>query len=114
MKHSFHFLSSVFAVALLSASAHAACGGGGYKAAAADESTHPAIRTEARTETETVRTNSRTDVRNTAVHNPKLDSLQRDVDAAQFRLDHCTGDCDKERRKLAEAQAKLARRASSL
>ena len=33
---------------------------------------------------------------------------------AQTKLDNCQGDCEKERRKLAEAKAKYARKASEL
>ena len=37
----------------------------------------------------------------------KLGDLQHDVDKASNKLARCSGDCDKERRKLEEAQSKL-------
>ena len=106
MKYTFGILST-FGVALLSFSAHAACGGGGYHHAAAvsDDSDHREVRV--------VQAEYKTEVRSTPVYDSKRESLQRDVDKAQAKLDNCTGDCDKEKRKLDEAQAKLSRRMSS-
>ena len=110
MKYTFSILSTAFGVALLSFSAHAACGGGGYHAAAAvssDDSDHRVVRTEIQAEYKT------TEVRSSNTYDSKRDGLQRDVDKAQSKLDNCTGDCDKEKRKLEEAQSRLARRVSS-
>jgi len=38
----------------------------------------------------------------------KVDDLQHDVDKASNKLARCSGNCDKEQRKLQEAQAKLS------
>jgi hypothetical protein len=94
MFRAFSILGLVGVAALTGVSAHAACGGGGYKAAPA--------RAHQVSVTETVVVDEKAS---------KLQGLQRDIDKAQAKLDHCDGDCEKERRKLQEARAKYARKA---
>ncbi len=89
MQRAFIFLGFVFGVTLLSVSAQAACGGGGFKRVSQETTSEYRVQ---------------------EVSSSNLDKLQRDVDKAQAKLDNCVGDCDSERRKLAEANAKLARR----
>ena len=95
MQRELKFLSFIVGGALISVSAHAACGGGGYQSA-----TVPAVHE--------VKHETYQESKSYVAHNTKLEGLQRDVEKAQTKLDNCEGDCDKERRKLEKAKAKLA------
>ncbi len=95
MQRALSILSIVGVAALASVSAHAACGGGGYKPSAASNKPHEASRE-----------------KQSEGKNSKLADAQRDVDKAQAKFDRCEGDCEKERRKLEEAKAKYAKKAS--
>jgi len=107
MLNTIRIICVVGVTALASVSAQAACGGGGYK----PSTTSPKV--------QVVKEVSVTKAQNVGYlasdeHHPKLQSAQRDIDKAQTKLENCHGDCEKERRKLAEAKAKYARKASEL
>ncbi len=99
MQRAFAILAFMMLLAATSASVQAACGGGGYKPAA------PTVRHEAQNVSYSTSSSS---------SDSRLEGLQRDIDKAQAKLDRCTGNCDKERRKLEEAKAKYARKASEV
>jgi molecular chaperone GrpE (heat shock protein) len=98
MKSTFCQLGLAAGCVLLSFSAHAACGGGGFKEV-----------TSSSQERKVSRESSNSDSRGS-----KLADLQRDVNKAQAKFDRCQGDCENERRKLEQAKAKLAKKASEL
>ena len=101
------FFASV-GIALIVSSAHAACGGGGYKHSTEESTREVRTQREIPAAYQEVQSSSASPV----MHSSRLDVLRRDVENAQAKLDDCTGDCEKERRKLAEAQARLARDSS--
>jgi len=71
------------AVSGLTFGSYAACGGGGYS---------PRITSRG------------------SEGDSKVSDARRDVEKAQRKLNECVGDCDKEHRKLEEAERKLAKR----
>lgn len=96
MNHTMKLVCLAVGSALLSVSAHAACGGGGFKQA--PEPDH----------SEQVSKESKRQAERSA----KLEKRQREIDKAQANLDRCQGPCDKERRKLEEAKAKYDKEAN--
>ena len=129
MKRTMGLLSFGVFVAITTISAHAACGGGGFKASV-DTNSHrsttdsasvttttstpvPASSVSASVSTPVVSTNASVNApAMSARKSEKLEDRQRDIDKAQARLDNCTGDCEKERRKLSDAKAKYDREMS--
>ena len=96
MQRAISILTFMGMAAITGVSAHAACGGGGYKPATVAVKAHEVAYT---TKSEEA--------------NPKLEGVQRDLDKAQLKFDNCQGDCDKERRKLDDAKAKYAKKAGA-
>jgi len=105
MQRTLGFLSFVVLVVVTSVSAQAACGGGGYKVVT------PAVKVgSGKSVSVATSSTSSTQYASQPVYNSKLADAQKDIDKAQAKLDRCSGDCEKERRKLQEAQAKYARK----
>jgi len=94
-------LSLVIGGAFLCVSAHAACGGGGYRSSESQQDAPQEVQRVSQSDSEKRAEEKRS----------KLQDLQHDIDKAQTKLNNCDGDCEKEKRKLAEAKAKYAKRA---
>jgi hypothetical protein len=97
MRLVYKWLVVLFVAGITSASANAACGGGGYTPSKSSKpSSHVSY---------TSNTGSSDQHREVA---EKMDKLQNELDKAQMKLRNCSGECNKERRKVNEANEKLA------